>query len=115
MFANGIKNKDIAEFFGVSRATVSDVVYHKTWAEKERTHAPTVPLLTFNGETKTATDWQRDPRTKVSYATILRRKRSGMTDEEALFSPKKTHSSRDASNFVGKNKTRALIKQREAA
>lgn len=104
MFSNGVRNKDIADLFGISRACVSDVVYHKTWAEKERIYAPTVPLLTFNGETKTATDWQRDPRTKVSYATILRRKRSGMTDEEALFSPKKTHSSYMASNFVGKNK-----------
>jgi len=104
MFSAGVKNKDIAAMFGVSRAHVSDIVYHKCWAEHEREYAPTVPMLTFNGETKTATEWQRDPRTKVNYSTILRRKRAGMTDEDALFSPKKTHTSHDASSFVGKNK-----------
>lgn len=103
-FSGGMKNRDIAEMFGISRTSVSDIVYHRTWAKKDRAYAPTAPMLTFNGETKTATEWQRDPRTKVNYATILRRKRAGMTDEEALFSPKKTHTSRDASSFIGKNK-----------
>lgn len=104
MFAAGVKNKDLAEMFGISRAHISDIVYHNTWAEREREYAPTVSKLTFGGETKTATDWQRDPRTKVSYGTILRRKRKGMTDEEALFSKKKTHKSHDASSLIGKNK-----------
>lgn len=104
MFAAGIKNKEIAEIFGISRSQVSAIAYHTSWSEKERFYAPTVPMLTFNGETKTATDWQRDPRTKVSYGTILRRKRRGMTDEEALFTQKKTHTSRNASSFIGKNK-----------
>lgn len=104
LFSTGWKNKDIAEKFGITRASVSDVVYHRTWAEKERSFAPTAPMLTFEGETKTATEWQRDPRTQVSMSTILARKRRGMTDEEALFSPKKTHSSYKASSFVGKNK-----------
>ena len=104
MFASGVKNKDIAEIFGISRAHVSDIVYHKSWAERDREYAPTTPMLTFSGETKTATEWQRDPRTQVSMSTILARKRRGMSDEEALFSPKKTHSSYRASSFVGKNK-----------
>lgn len=104
MFKSGIKNKDIAEQFGISRTSVSDIVYHNSWAEKEREYAKKAPMLTFNDETKTATDWQRDPRTKVSYSTILKRKRTGMTDEEALFGQKKTHLSRNASCFVGKNK-----------
>jgi len=104
MFASGVKNKDIAEIFGISRTNVSDIVYHKSWAERDREYAPTTPMLTFNGETKTATDWQRDPRTQVSMSTILARKRRGMSDEDALFSPKKTHSSYRASSYVGKNK-----------
>ena len=104
MFASGVKNKDIAEIFGISRTHVSDIVYHKTWAEREREYAPTAPMLTFNGETKTATEWQRDPRTQVAMSTILARKRRGMSDEEALFSPKKTHSTYRASSLVGKNK-----------
>lgn len=104
MFSAGHKNKDIADIFGISRANVSDIVYHRSWSERERSYAPTAPMLTFDGETKTATDWQRDPRTQVSQSTILARKRRGMSDEEALFSPKKTHSSYRASNFVGKNK-----------
>lgn len=104
LFAAGVKNKIIAEKFDISRTSVSDIIYHKTWALREREYAPTVQTLTFNGETKTATDWQRDPRTKISYGTILARKRKGMTDEEALFSQKKTRTSQNASKFIGKNK-----------
>lgn len=51
-------------------------------------------FLTFEGETKTAHDWARDHRVKVTGTTIRRRKRSGMTDEEALFSKKMTHTSK---------------------
>ncbi|HBN7049652.1 TPA: hypothetical protein L3360_001236 [Escherichia coli] len=104
LFSAGWKNKEIAEKYGISRTSVSDIIYHKTWAQKDREYAPTVQMLTFNGETKTATDWQRDPRTKISYGTILARKRRGMTDEEALFSQKKTRTSHNASKFIGKNK-----------
>lgn len=48
-------------------------------------------LLTFEGETKTAHEWASDPRVSLSSGAIRRRKRAGMTDEEALFSQKKTH------------------------
>lgn len=48
-------------------------------------------VLTFEGESKTASEWARDPRVSVSGATIIRRKRDGMTDEQALFSRKITH------------------------
>lgn len=108
----GWRNKDIADHFGVSRVVVSSIKYNQSWSEQEPRKAETVPMLTFNGETKTATDWQRDPRTDVSYSTILNRKKKGMSDEEALFSPKKTHSTYKASSLVGKNKPK---KDREAA
>lgn len=47
--------------------------------------------VTYLGETKTANEWERDPRVSVSNATIVRRKRLGMSDYECLFSPKMTH------------------------
>lgn len=50
--------------------------------------------ITFNGEAKTANEWARDPRVSVSGATITRRKRAGMSDEDALFLRKLTHTSR---------------------
>lgn len=50
--------------------------------------------LTFQGETKTANEWARDPRVCVSRGTIKRRKQAGMTDEAALFGEKVTHNGR---------------------
>lgn len=47
--------------------------------------------ITFNGETKTVTEWTRDPRVFVSQTAINRRLKSGMSVEDALFSPKITH------------------------
>lgn len=47
--------------------------------------------ITFDGETKTAHEWSRDPRVTVSGSAILRRKRIGMSDEDALFAQKITH------------------------
>lgn len=47
--------------------------------------------LTFNGETKTAHEWSKDPRVSISGNTIRRRKKAGMSDEEALFGEKRTH------------------------
>jgi len=47
--------------------------------------------ITFNGETKTATEWSRDPRVSVSETSIKRRLKNGMNVEDALFSPKVTH------------------------
>ena len=50
-----------------------------------------VGLIEFEGKVDTATGWARDPRVKVTGATILRRKASGMSDFDALFAPKVTH------------------------
>lgn len=50
-----------------------------------------VGLIEFEGKLDTAANWVRDPRVKVCGATILKRKASGMTDAEALFSDKATH------------------------
>lgn len=52
--------------------------------------------LTFEGKTDTPYGWSRDPRVKLSGAQIRLRKRSGMSDYDALFSPKMTHFRRDA-------------------
>lgn len=54
--------------------------------EWDRTH-----VVEFAGERKTPTEWARDPRVKIAGRTIVDRKRRGMSDEEALFGPKKTH------------------------
>jgi hypothetical protein len=53
---------------------------------RKRRHA-----ITFDGETKTASEWARDPRVKVAHNVISQRKRRGMSDYDALFSPKLTH------------------------
>lgn len=50
--------------------------------------------ITFDGETKTASEWARDPRVKVAHNVISQRKRRGMSDYDALFSPKLTHNGR---------------------
>lgn len=47
--------------------------------------------VTFDGETKTPSEWARDPRVSVSGSTIIRRICSGMSDEDALFGKKATH------------------------
>jgi hypothetical protein len=47
--------------------------------------------ITFDGETKTPNEWARDPRVNVSNFTIVRRKKAGASDFEALFAEKKTH------------------------
>ncbi len=52
--------------------------------------------ITFSGETKTPTEWARDPRVRVSNSTIIHRIKRGMTVEEALFSEKVTHRSTKA-------------------
>lgn len=48
-------------------------------------------VLTFDGESKTSHEWSRDPRVSITSTTIRRRKRLGMTDEQALFGKKITH------------------------
>lgn len=47
--------------------------------------------LTFEGETKTANEWARDSRVKISRRAIADRKARGMSDFDALFSQKITH------------------------
>lgn len=47
--------------------------------------------ISFGGETKTPTEWARDPRVSVSGSTIMRRKKLGASDEDSIFGPKKTH------------------------
>lgn len=54
-----------------------------TWSH---THA-----FTYQGETKTAHEWELDERVNVRSSTIIRRRKAGATDEEALFGAKKTH------------------------
>lgn len=50
--------------------------------------------ITFEGETKTPHEWSKDPRVNLSGSQIRYRKKAGMTDEEALFAPKRTHNGR---------------------
>jgi len=47
--------------------------------------------ITFDGVSKTPAEWARDCRVKVAGRTIILRLERGMSDEDALFSPKKTH------------------------
>lgn len=47
--------------------------------------------ITFDGETKTASEWSRDPRVSVSETAIKNRLKKGMSVKEALFSKKLTH------------------------
>lgn len=54
--------------------------------EWSRTHS-----IEFDGMRMTAAEWARDPRVKVCGRQIILRKKSGMSDEDALFAPKKTH------------------------
>lgn len=50
--------------------------------------------ITFDGLTMTPQQWARDSRVSVSGAAIRRRKSLGMSDFDALFSPKITHKNR---------------------
>ena len=47
--------------------------------------------ITYDGKTLAAAEWARQPGVCFSGRQILVRLRSGMTVEQALFSPKKTH------------------------
>lgn len=93
MRRDGVRNRDIAAMYSMSRSNVSDITYGKIWKDDTSNliDKKIVDKLTYNGETKTAAEWQRDMRTNVTYGTILRRKRSGMSDYDALFSEKQTH------------------------
>jgi hypothetical protein len=67
--------------------------------------------ITFDGETKTPHEWSKDPRVSVSGSQIRLRKKAGMSDEQALFAPKKTHNGRHSAAY--KAKRRELEKIRE--
>lgn len=47
--------------------------------------------ITCNGVTKTPCEWARDENIFVSIGAIIRRKKRGMSDEDALHAPKVTH------------------------
>lgn len=47
--------------------------------------------ITFNGETKTATEWSRESFVNVSHATIRRRLSQGWSVEDALKTPSRTY------------------------
>lgn len=53
-----------------------------------------VGLIEFEGKRATANQWAQDSRVAIAGPTIMRRKRAGMSDAEALFAPKKTHNGR---------------------
>jgi hypothetical protein len=53
--------------------------------------------ITYDGRTMTPHEWSKDPRVNLSGSQIRIRKKSGMTDEQALFAPKVTHNGRSAS------------------
>lgn len=50
-----------------------------------------VGLIEFEGRRDTASKWAQDPRVMVTGTTIMRRKKQGMSDFDALFAPKVTH------------------------
>ncbi|UNM17293.1 HNH endonuclease [Pseudomonas sp. ArH3a] len=50
--------------------------------------------ITIDGVSQTPQEWSRDPRVKVSGNTIILRKKSGMSDFDAVFAPKITHNGR---------------------
>ena len=52
--------------------------------------------ISFEGTTKTATEWARDPRVRVAGNTIVLRLKKGMTVEQALFGEKATYRSTKA-------------------
>lgn len=88
----GVRNKDVSAMLGISRTTVSDITYNRSWAEYSATKrkGKTVTFIEFEGEIKMAHEWSKDPRVNVNSSTILRRKAIGMSDCDALFAPRKT-------------------------
>lgn len=52
--------------------------------------------ITYAGETKTPHEWSKDGRVSLSATQIRHRKKAGMSDEDALFAPKRTHNGRTA-------------------
>jgi len=56
-------------------------------------------FLTVDGVTRTAAEWASLPHVKVSKSAILRRKKSGMSDCDAIFSEKVTHNGKVNGKF----------------
>jgi hypothetical protein len=59
--------------------------------EWNRTH-----VVEFDGVKQTPAEWARDPRVHLSGRQIIVRKLAGMSDFDALFSPKRTHNGKTA-------------------
>jgi hypothetical protein len=66
--------------------------------------------IEYEGETKTAQEWARDPRVRVAGNTIVNRLKKGMSVKDALFKRKATHihtkpalRSPAYGEFIGKN------------
>ena len=70
--------------------------------EWNRTHT-----IEFEGIRLTPAEWARDPRVLVCGRQIILRKQAGMTDEQALFAPKRTHNG----NAPAKAAYRAKLKE----
>lgn len=56
--------------------------------------------IEFEGVIKTANEWAKDPRVKVSRNAICHRLRRGMSDADALFAPKKTHNGKGKKRHI---------------
>lgn len=67
--------------------------------------------ITFAGETKTPHEWAKDPRVSLSGSQIRHRKKTGMSDEEALFAPKRTHNGKSPEKAAYRAKLRELKKE----
>lgn len=88
----GVRPSVIAAEYGISRTAVTEMATGKTYgADAALPPANSVVLVTYGSETKPAHHWAQDCRVSVTGSTIIRRKKQGMTDEQALFSPKQTH------------------------
>lgn len=96
--ANGVRNKDVSDQLGLSRTTVSDITYHRSWSDgkTKKGSEKQIVFVEFDSKKQMAHVWEKDPRVKVCASTIIRRKRSGMSDFDCLFAPRKTRS-----NFYG--------------
>lgn len=66
-------------------------------------------ILTINGKSLSPEAWSRQGGVKVTGATIRHRYRSGMSDYDCVFAPKKTHKSKDSKTTTLKyDKTRGI-------
>lgn len=59
-------------------------------------------FLTINGISKTANAWARADGVEVSITTILRRKRNGMSDYDAVYGKRLTHQNTKTKKYVAR-------------